>query len=649
MRQIAVLLAFAFVCIAQCPLGFTPDGACSSDNPSCGLFSDENGDGLCDNPGPQQGSQASDPEQETETESEEELQPEPEDETQQETDTDPEPEPEDEAEEETPPAVSCPFGLQPAEACDQAGARCGLYADSNHDGYCDNPGPRPVIDPESQLEPELETETESEEELQPEPPEEETQQEPNTDPEPEPEAEAEEETPPAVSCPFGLQPAEACDQAGARCGLYADSNHDGYCDNPGPRPVETDVSEEGAEEVSSETEESNEEESATAEPVQCPMNFTSEEACGADSPLCALFSDGDSSGFCDNAEFNIADAGEEAVTEETQEDICPLNLSPEDACEAGAPICAMFRDDNGNGYCDNPGTVLISAEDERNIHGTSLQGCPIGLPPQAACPDSLALCPHWYGISEGASCANPGGGKRRVNIILIALAVLMSMSTFLSRKSYGRKPKDKLRRNTVHNVVRGVSLMVLGFGVHGCFCPLGTFQYAFAEHGLAFLGLSGVLVFLLPLVFSVFFGRVFCGWVCPMGALQEYLYKINVSGGFSLKGRFKKVLSHLSQVILFGFIAVLLINRFQIVSLSWPAPFCLIDPFHTIFSLFISGSLIVAGATMILAIYIRRFFCRYLCFYGAALGLLARLRLFTRIKKLKATGSVISSDEALNK
>ena len=48
----------------------------------------------------------------------------------------------------------------------------------------------------------------------------------------------------------------------------------------------------------------------------------------------------------------------------------------------------------------------------------------------------------------------------------------------------------------------------------------------------------------------------------------------------------------------------------------WPAVFCRLDPFHTIFTLFLTGSLVVAGVTLLLSIFIRRFFCRYLCFLG---------------------------------
>ena len=296
-----------------------------------------------------------------------------------------------------------------------------------------------------------------------------------------------------------------------------------------------------------------------------------------------------------------------------------------------------------NGFCDNP------AQGGDATEYPAVVGCPMGLPPVAACSDSLALCPHWYGVSSHTTCSNPSGGQRRINIILITLGVLLPISTWLSRRFYGRRMKDRLRRNTAHHIVRGASLMILGFGVQGCFCPLGTFQYAFTAGGLAFLGLTGVLIFALPLVFSAFFGRVFCGWVCPFGALQEFLYRIHVPGRFSPSGKVHHRLKHLSKVILFALVAAILLNRFGVISLQWPAPFCNIDPFHTIFTLFLSGSLVVAGVTIILAIFIRRFFCKYLCFYGAAQAIMAKLTLWNRIKGIKRAEPELDSDEEFDK
>ncbi len=560
MKHLVTLLIMASALYAQCPLGFTPDTACDVADPSCALFTDGDGDSLCDNAGPQEQAQEEEPEEVVE----------------------PEPEVIEEEEEEVLIDPFCPLNLVPQEACSQENARCTFYTDSNGDTLCDNPGPQPV--------PPVEVIEQVEEEL------------------PDP--------------PLELEEAEEVQDS----------------------------------ELEEET--SLDQDSTDILGIKCPLGFTVNEACSVEDPQCTLFIDEDENTACDNAIAVAAEipAQDEEVSLSPPGNSCPLRYSADEACAVEGPDCAFYTDSDQNDLCDNPGAGSgqgsVSAEPGSSpglLQTPTVVGCPLGLPPEAACPDSLALCPHWYGVSSHTSCSNPAGGQRRINIILITLSFLLLISTWLSRRFYGRRLKERLRRNTAHHVVRGVSLMILGFGVQGCFCPLGTFQYAFTADGLAFLGLSGILIFVLPLLFSAFFGRVFCGWVCPFGALQEFLYRIHVPGRFSPSGRIHSKLKHLSKVVLFALIAMILLNRFGVISMRWSVPFCSIDPFHTIFTLFLSGSLIVAGITILLAIFIRRFFCKYLCFYGAAQAILSKLTLWNRIKGIRAEEPESDSDEEFDK
>ncbi len=542
--------------------------------------------------------------------------------------------------------AQCPLGFTPEQTCNADNPSCALYVDGNGDSLCDNPGPQsspePAEEPEEIVEPDVD---------------------PISDPvviEEEPELEN-----PVLDpfCPLNLTPQESCTQANARCTFYTDSNNDGLCDNPGPQPVEIveeqheipEVEETEVEEVEAITEEPEElieeVEILEIEKIPCPLGFYVNETCPSDDAKCTLYIDLDENGYCDNGIIPVTE-DVEVIHSSQQRNLCPLKYTEEQACTEESPDCAFYVDADGNGLCDNPGpgrengtVCAVPAGTSRGLREPSVIGCPLGLPPEAACPDSLALCPHWYGVTSHTSCANPAGGNRRISIILITLGFLLPVSTWLSRKVHGRRLMDRLKRNTAHNIIRGVSLMILGFGVQGCFCPLGTFQYAFTAEGLAFLGLSGILIFLLPLLFSAFFGRVFCGWVCPFGALQEFLYSIKVPGRFSPSGKFHKVFKHLNKVILFGLISAILLNRFDIISLRWSTPFCAIDPFHTIFTLFLSGSLVVAGITILLALFVRRFFCKYLCFYGAAQSLIAKLTLWNKIKGIRSEQSESDSDQ----
>lgn len=51
-------------------------------------------------------------------------------------------------------------------------------------------------------------------------------------------------------------------------------------------------------------------------------------------------------------------------------------------------------------------------------------------------------------------------------------------------------------------------------------CPVGVFVHYSAFHIFPWLALGTVLLV------GVVFGRLFCGWVCPFGTLQDWLYKI---------------------------------------------------------------------------------------------------------------------------
>ncbi len=426
-----------------------------------------------------------------------------------------------------------------------------------------------------------------------------------------------------AQCPLRLTPAEACQEGFARCALYVDSNGDQRCDNPGPQPViDPDPAPEDTVVVD-----------PPDDPEPDPVDTVPEETPADTEP--------------EPVTEEVVETSEEEPVEETEEVLqadtsvvvqdpaaftgCPLGLLPAEACSTASPRCALFLDEDGNDRCDNPGDPGDEPDTDSTTVTAVVLGCPLGLPPEAACPGDLALCPHWFGQSTDVQCSNPTAGSRRIYIALIALSVLMVLSTYLSRRLRGRKLNERLRRSIAHKTVHGLSLITLGFGIQGCFCPLGAFQYAFLKDGLVFLGWAGIALLLIPFLFAASFGRIFCCWVCPMGAMQELAFHIPSPGKMNPRGRVSRLIGRFRFVVLGGLVAVLLLNRFGMIQTPWPAVFCRLDPFHTIFTLFLSGSVIVAGVMLLLSVFVRRFFCRYLCFLGAALSLFTPLRLYSRI------------------
>lgn len=449
-------------------------------------------------------------------------------------------------------------------------------------------------------------------------------------------------------CPLGLPPEEACAADNPSCTLYTDENTDALCDNPEPlsgSSSDQDTLEVEEDPVISETEDPAEDQQDPP-PDSVQQIDTPEVIMEDDAPVTSEdFSEEvtDSELIIEETEVDELEDSviiDSVTIEETEVSLieCPLNLSPPEACPEDNQRCSFFSDFNENFLCDNPGVQtdsIAEVEISETTYPLEIEssGCPIGLPPEAACPDPEdRLCPHYRG---GEGCINPsGGGVRRTLLIIIATAVLLPVATFLRRHYRGRRKTDKRHRKVAHITVQAISIIVLGFFVQGSYCPLGVFQYLFLPGGLIFLGGIGVAVLLLPMLYSLFIGRIYCGWVCPFGALQDFLGKLNIPRPPRIPRKVHRFLINFKYVLTVTFIAALILAGQGFFGRIIPASlFCQIDPFHTIFSLFLVGSFTGAIAFLCFVTFFPRFFCKYLCFYGAVLSVLGRVQLWARLRR----------------
>lgn len=170
----------------------------------------------------------------------------------------------------------------------------------------------------------------------------------------------------------------------------------------------------------------------------------------------------------------------------------------------------------------------------------------------------------------------------------------------------------------------------------------------FAFFATVTTGFSWTAFLMDPLIFILwasvaasllFWGRgVFCGWLCPFGALQELTNKI---ARFFKVPQYKVPWAVHERLWPIKYMIFLGLFGLSLYSLELAEHYAEIEPFKTAIILKFARSwpyvlfvLVLLGA----GLFIERFYCRYLCPLGAALAIPGRLRMFDWLKRYKECG-----------
>ncbi|MCO6411369.1 MAG: 4Fe-4S binding protein [Thiogranum sp.] len=131
---------------------------------------------------------------------------------------------------------------------------------------------------------------------------------------------------------------------------------------------------------------------------------------------------------------------------------------------------------------------------------------------------------------------------------------------------------------------------------------------------------------------------VYCGWLCPFGALQELLHKaarrLKIPE-YDFSALVHERLTALKYVIFVGLFGL------SLQSIGYTAKAAEVEPFKTAIVMhFNRDGVFVAYALglLVIAVFNRKFFCKYLCPLGAALAIPAPLRIFDWLRRRKECG-----------
>lgn len=186
------------------------------------------------------------------------------------------------------------------------------------------------------------------------------------------------------------------------------------------------------------------------------------------------------------------------------------------------------------------------------------------------------------------------------------------------------------KRNLIQLIVFLLSLGILSFviiagkkSIHNV-CPYAVICFGMLKGNFLSLTLQvaglGIVLGLVFMLVSIFWGRIFCAYVCPLGTFQEGLYALlGRKSTRQIPYFYERTFSKLKYWILAAtFILV-------IAGLSWIyINFC---PFYALSRLpaLAVGGLITLGIIIIGSIFLQRFWCRFLCPYAALLNLSQKL------------------------
>jgi polyferredoxin len=230
--------------------------------------------------------------------------------------------------------------------------------------------------------------------------------------------------------------------------------------------------------------------------------------------------------------------------------------------------------------------------------------------------------------------------QRDLAILLSSLVVLTLALTF---------QKQLTRHASVFYVFR-MAFLAFTLGFIGWYAQAqlsvvtlaGVVKAAVYTHDFSYLlwDPPSLLLWVFTLLTFVLWGRgVFCGWLCPFGALQDFLGEISKRLRIP-QWRISDQLDGQLRKLKYVTLAMILLAAFYPTSLS--EKLAEIEPFKTSITLFFVRYwpfVVYAVLLLVINLFVYKAFCRYLCPLGAMMVIGGKLRMLDWIPRRVECGS----------
>lgn len=231
--------------------------------------------------------------------------------------------------------------------------------------------------------------------------------------------------------------------------------------------------------------------------------------------------------------------------------------------------------------------------------------------------------------------------ERRTEVVMLSILMTLLLASLFFQDILVRHPT--FMHNFRHSFLI-VTVVFIGWSWGGQLSIVNVFTFLQALMS----DFSWDLFLLDPVIFMLWgaaavtmllWGRaVYCGWLCPFGALQEL---INVFARYIKIPQFELPWAVHERLWAIKYLVLLGLFALSLDSLALAEQFAEIEPFKTTFLLKFDREwpfILYALILLTINVFNRKFFCRYLCPLGAALSISNSIRLFSWLRRRPECG-----------